>query len=159
MTKMHPRFRLATARWLPVVACAAVIGVADAALTEGRTADGRRYIAGGIGIEEVDAMRGEAPAFSLQVITAARGGAYLANTHVRILGAGNQAVLDTVIAAPWLLVDLPAGRYTLIATHDGRTQERRLAIEPGRPQRLVLHFDAAVDGEGPTDAARSRMPQ
>lgn len=144
----------------------APVASANAAVTEGRTADGHRYIAGGIGTEEVDALRQQAPAYSLQLITAARTGAYLANTHVRIVNAGDSLVLDTTIDAPWLLVDLPAGRYTVRATHAaGGTVERRLTIAPGKPQRVVLQFDAPVDVEGPSspvpdaDMARSRVPQ
>lgn len=141
------------------------VASANAAVTEGRTADGHRYVAGGIGTEEVDAMRQQAPAYSLQLITAARTGAYLANTHVRIVNAGDALVLDTTIDAPWLLVDLPAGRYTVRATHASGTVERRLTIAPGKPQRVVLQFDAPVDAEGPSspvpdaETARTRMPQ
>jgi hypothetical protein len=148
-----------TVRWLPFAVCLAGLGVAQAAVIEGRTADGHRYVAGGIGIEEVDQLRAQAAAYSLQLITAARGGEYLAGTHVRILGAGNEAVLDTRIDAPWLLVDLPAGRYTVIATYSGTTQERRLTVAPGQSQRIVLHFDAVSTHEGSVETSRSGMPQ
>lgn len=147
-------------RWLAVTAIALNVSAGHAALVEGKTNDGGRYVVGGIGTEEVDALRQEAPAFSLQLITAARTGAYLAGTHVRIVGPGANVVLDTTIEAPWLLVDLPGGRYTVRATYAGATVERRMTIAPGKPQRVVLHFNAAVDAEGPTaapDTAR-RMP-
>ena len=136
--------------------------VANAAISEGTTADGRRSVAGGIGTEEVEALRQQAPAFSLQLVTAARTGAYLADTQVRIIGPGNNVILDTTLRGPWLLIDLPSGRYTVRATHSGNTVERRLAIEGGKPQRVVLHFDAPVDHEGPMSApvtATSRPAQ
>jgi len=148
--------------WM-VAAFVAVTAIsAEAALIEGKTNDGRRYVAGGIGTEEVDTLHQQAPSFSLQLITAARTGAYLAGTQVRIVGPGNNVVLDTTIDGPWLLVDLPGGNYTVRATHSGHTVEQRLAIAPGKPQRVVLTFDAPVDREGqalPPDTARSRMPQ
>lgn len=150
------------ARLAVAVALALHVAATGAALVEGRTNDGHRYLAGGIGIEEVDLMRSEAPAYSLQLVTAAPGGAYLAGTHVRIVGPANQVVLDTTIDAPWLLVDLPGGRYTVQATHGGKLVERRLTIAPGKPQRVVVHFDAPVDQEPPAtapDTGRSRMPQ
>lgn len=130
---------------------------AAAALVEGRTATGQPYLTGGVGLEESEAMRQHAPAFSLQLITAARSGAYLAETRVRIVDQGGGVVLDTVLPGPWLLVDLPTGRYTLAATSNGKTVERRLDIAAGRPQRVVLHYDVAGDNEA--DTARSRMPQ
>lgn len=120
-----------------------------AAITEGTTADGRRYVTGGIGSDEVATLQSQAAAFSLQLVTAARGGAYLADTHVRITGPGNNVVLDTTISGPWLLIDLPGGRYTVRARHSAATVERAITITPGRSQRVVLHFDAVVDQEGP----------
>ena len=134
-----------SAVWLAGLAFSLAAVTAHAAVVEAKTNEGNRYVAGGIGTEEVEAMRQQAPAYSLQLITVARTGAYLAGTQVRITGPGNNVVLDTTINGPWLLVDLPGGRYTVRATHSGNTLERRLTIDSGRPQRVVLQFDAAVD--------------
>lgn len=141
------------------MALAALVPPATAALTEGRTNTGHRYLTGGVGIEEVDAMRAESARYSLQVITAAKTGAYLAGARVRITGPGNEVVLDTTIDAPWLLVDLPAGPYTVRATHSGNTAENRVTIAPGKTQRLTLHFDAPVDGEPPSETTGSARPR
>lgn len=122
---------------------------AGAAISEGRTSAGHRYLTGGIGVEEVEALRAEAPRYSLQLITAARSGAYLAGTHVRLVGPGNEVILDTTIDGPWLLVDLPAGRYGVRATHSGATVERSVTVAPGQTQKIVLHFDVAVDHDVP----------
>jgi hypothetical protein len=143
---IHLRRAARRARWFSAASLALAAVTAHAAVVEGRTSEGHRYVTGGIGTDEVEALRQEAPAFSLQLITAARTGAYLAGTHVRITGPGNNVVLDTTLDAPWLLVDLPGGRYTVRATHSGTTVEQRLTIAPGHPQRVVLHFDAPVDG-------------
>jgi hypothetical protein len=148
---------LRIARLVIATVAATSAATATAALIEGRTATGQPYLAGGVGLEESEAMRQQAPAFSLQLITAARSGAYLAETHVRIVEQGGGVVLDTVLPGPWLLVDLPTGRYTLLATTNGRTVERRLDISAGKPQRVVLHYD--VPGDNESDTARSRMPQ
>jgi hypothetical protein len=149
--------RLRLTRFVVATLAAASAATAAAALVEGRTATGQPYLAGGVGLEESEAMRQHAPAFSLQLVTAARSGAYLAETHVRIVGQGGGVVLDTVLPGPWLLVDLPTGRYTLLVTNNGRTVERRLDIAAGKPQRVVLHYDVADDNE--SDTSRSRMPQ
>lgn len=149
-----------SAVWFAGVALSLAAVTGHAAVVEGKTNEGNRYVAGGIGTEEVEAMRQQAPAFSLQLITVARTGAYLAGAQVRITGPGNNVVLDTTIDAPWLLVDLPGGRYTVRATHSGNTLERRVAIETGKPQRIVLQFDAAVDHgvsvQGSDPSARPR---
>lgn len=115
------------------------------AFTEGKTQTGRPYVAGGVGLEEVEAMRQQAPSFSLQLVTAARTGAYLAGTQVRIVDAMNRVVLDTTINGPWLMVDLASGRYIVQATHHGKTVKRRLQVTQQKPQQVVLQFDVAVD--------------
>jgi hypothetical protein len=133
-------------------------------LKEGTTTDGRRYVAGGIGIEEVAALQQQAPGFSLQLITAAPSGAYLAGTEVRITDASNAVVLETTIDAPWLLVDLPGGRYTVRASHPlGGEAERRLTIAEGKPQRVVLNLHVPVDQDPPgnllSPGGSPRVPQ
>lgn len=159
MKTKQPRFiQLALA-----VVLLAGINAASAVVTEGRTTSGVPYLVGGVGLEESDLMKQHAQAFSVAVVTAARGGAYLADTHVRIVGPGNNVVLDTVLEAPWLLVDLPTGRYTLVATNGGRTVERQLNVVSGKPQQVVLQYDVPADNAGsqsaPVDTARSKMPQ
>lgn len=145
-----PRLRsqlLTAARGLAFILAAVSLSTASSAVTEGRTAAGHRYMAGGIGSDEADTMRAHAAAFPLQVVIAAKSGAYLANVHVRITGPGNEALLDQPIDAPWLLVDLPPGRYTLRATYGGESVEQRTTIAAGRSERVVLHFDVATDDE------------
>ena len=152
-------------RMLLAFALMSSVAAAHAAMIEGRTTDGRRYVAGGIGLEESESMRQMAAQFSLAVVTAARNGAYLANTHVRVLGPANKVVLDTVMDAPWLLVDLPTGQYTVLTTHAGKTIERRVNIAAGKPHRVVVQYDVPADQHTigmdttPADATRSRPPQ
>lgn len=166
MTRHHRRATDRAALLLGILLATALIAPASQAqgLKEGTTTDGRRYVAGGIGIEEVAALQQQAPGFSLQLITAAPSGAYLAGTEVRITDARNAVVLATTIDAPWLLVDLPGGRYTVRASHPlGGEVERRLTIAEGKPQRVVLHFNAPVDQEPPgnllSPGGSPRVPQ
>jgi hypothetical protein len=154
-----PRRRHRDFRCIAALIAALFVSAASAALIEGKTNAGHRYLAGGIGTEEVDAMRAQAPDYSLHLITAAKTGAYVAGAHIRIVGPGNDIVLDTTIDAPWLLVALPAGRYTVRATHSGDTVERRMNIAPGKAERVVLHFDAPVDGDGAPQTASPLPPR
>lgn len=142
------------ASWLAVALLALTAAQAGAAVTEGRTSDGRRYLVGGIGTEEVDALRAQASAYSLQLVTAARSGAYVAGTQLRLTGPGNAVILDTTMDAPWLLIDLPAGRYAVRATHAGETVERQMTIGD-KPQRIVLHFNVPADNAGPGAASEA----
>ncbi len=117
---------------------------AAAAITEGRTANDRGYVSGGIGLEESERMKQMADKFSLQLIVSSRSGAYLADTHLTILNASSQKILDIQLNAPWLLVDLAPGTYKVFIAHAGSTQERNVTLT-GKLVQLVVQFAIAED--------------
>ena len=124
----------------------------SAAITEGRTANDRSYMSGGIGLEESERLKQMADKYSLQLVISSRSGAYLADTHVTITGANGQKLLDLPMDAPWLLVDLVPGSYKVVVAHAGRTQERNVTLTPGKREQVVVQFDV------PADTAKTPAP-
>ncbi len=59
---------------------------------------------------------------------------------LEILNAQGQTVLDRQDAHPMVLVDLPAGRYTVVATFDGRTQRQAVQVPDDGHERVVLSW-------------------
>ena len=125
---------------------------ASAAIVEGRTANDRMYVSGGVGLEESERLKQMADKYSLQLVISSRSGAYLANTHVTITGANGQKVLDLPLDAPWLLVDLLPGNYKLVVAHAGRAQERNVTLAPSKREQVVVQFDV------PADTAKNPAP-
>lgn len=110
------------------------------------TPQGWATLEGGIGRAEIDAMRAERSKYSLWVVTATRGsGAFLADVHLRILDAQRQPVFEHVLQAPWLLIDLPVGRYELEGTYEGQVQRQPTTIHAGDHHQVVLRFQAEGD--------------
>lgn len=138
--------------------CTALTSPATADITEGRTDQDRRYMVGGVGVEEVEQMRQQSAQFPLQLIVASRSGAYLADTRVRISSPQHGTVLDTTLNAPWLLVDLQPGSYSIEATHRGRSQQRQVNLAAGGRQQLVLQFDVPVDQPATSGETRTDLP-
>lgn len=97
------------------------------------------FISGGVGTDERDAMMREAKTegYNLKVVTAATGGAYLASVDVRITDRQGVEVLHTAMDGPWLLVKLPAGRYT-VAADDGTQKHTRTVNVPAAGTREVV---------------------
>ena len=97
--------------WL-MVGVAAALAISPFAtaqsLREGRTAQDRPFIAGGIGLDESEQMKSMAGKMPLSITVAAKSGAYLADSHIAIQDARGKVVLDTQLDAPYLLVDLKA---------------------------------------------------
>ena len=124
----------------------------SAAIVEGRTANDRAFVTGGIGLEESELLKQMANKYSLQVVISSRSGAYLADTRVTIIGADSQKVLDVPLDAPWLLVDLVPGTYKVLVAQGGRTQERNVTLAPGKREHLAVQFDV------PADTAKNPAP-
>lgn len=118
-------------------------------LAEGRTAQDRRFITGGVGLEESEPMKAMANNFSLAVVLAATSGAYLADTHIAITDARGQRVLDLQLNAPYLLVQLDPGRYDIEANYKGMVQNRRINIDASSRQRVVFAYNVPVDNGAP----------
>ncbi len=130
---------------------AAVPATAD--IVEGRTTNDRPFVTGGIGLGEVDQLKQIADKYSLQLIVSSRSGAYLADMQVAIAAANGQKILDTQLKAPWLLVDLTPGAYTVSVAHPGApTQQRKVLIAAGKRERIVIQLDV------PADTAKNPAP-
>ena len=114
-------------------------------VVEGRTAQDRRYIAGGIGLEESGQMKAAAGDFPLAITVTAKSGAYLADSQIRIEDAQGKVVLETKVEAPYLLVDLAPGRYKVDATLQGQRQTRSVDIAATATARIAFSFDVPVD--------------
>ncbi len=139
--------------FLGTVLLAASLAV-SADINEGRTADDRLYVTGGIGQGEVEQLQQRADKFSLQLIVSSRSGAYLADMDVSITGTNNQKVLQTQLNAPWLLVDLAPGTYKVSVAHAGKTQERNVTVAPGKREKMVVQFDVPADTAGPKTVSK-----
>ena len=136
---------------LGVTLLTASLGVSSA-ITEGRTANDRGYVSGGIGLEESERLKQMADKFSLQLIVSSRQDAYLADTRVTIIGANSQKILDMPLDAPWLLVDLAPGSYKVVVAHASGTQERNVTLAPGKREQIVVQFNV------PADTAKNPAP-
>jgi hypothetical protein len=136
-------------RWLILgiaAAIAVVAPVADAqSIVEGRTAQDRRFVAGGIGLDQSEPMKAAARDFPLSITVAAKSGAYLADSRIRIVDARGNMVLDTQLNAPYLLVDLSPGKYSVEATLRGMKEQRNVEIAAQAPAKIVFSFDVPVD--------------
>jgi hypothetical protein len=120
----------------------AVVVMPAGAMVRGTTDSGRDFVSGGVGSEEMEAIKAERSRYALAVLTAAKGsGAFLSDIHVRITDARESQVLDTVMDGPWLLVDLPVGRYTITATLNGQVQKTSLSLGNNGHHQATFYFD------------------
>lgn len=105
-----------------------------------------RHLAGGVTQEDRVALRAEVDRHSLWLVTAvSKTGAYLADVEVQISDEHQRTVFGARLPGPWLLVDLPPGRYEVRASFGGDTQRRATTIHAGDHRQLIFYFDAEGD--------------
>jgi hypothetical protein len=85
---------------------------------------------GGVGEDEVRWFKAQSGQYPLQVVISGRGGEYgVADTLT--LWRGDEELATLTDAGPWVMLDVPPGRYTVEMSFDGRT-ERRVVQVPGK---------------------------
>lgn len=121
------------------------------ALQQGVTAEGRLFVTGGVSDSEVAVLQSRRSEFSLWVVTAARrSGAYLADARVTITSEPRQRVVfDGSLDGPWLMVDLPLGRYIVEARSNGQVLKQVTTIHAGDHHQIVFHFETGDEVLGP----------
>jgi len=100
--------------------------------------NGIKYMSGGFGYDERDALRKRGKNFSLKAMFSEKGGDYMSNVQVQIQNAAGQNILQAVSDGPWFFAGLPAGRYTVIVEARGRTLSKTAHITRGTQK--TLHF-------------------
>lgn len=138
-----------TSRVMAAVAFAALaIGTASANPLPIRHEGAVSFVTGGVGQDEAQALRAQSSQWPLAMEFAQREGHhddYLADVDVQVRDTRGQEVLHTRTDGPFLLAKVPAGRYDVTATADGKTQHR--TVEVGRhPVHMVLVWPSTHSG-------------
>jgi len=126
------------------VALAAACATAQAQELTMKEQDGLRWVCGGVGVEERQALAALEPQANLKLllVTEKRGG-YLADVGVSLYDAGAQAPRLSVVAdGPMCLIHAPAGRYRIEGSSGTvkRSATANVPKESKHPVRVVLSF-------------------
>lgn len=99
------------------------------------------YVSGGVGSDESTALKSAQHRWPLAMRFTGPGGDYLADVHVRIVGAHDKEVLKADSRGPYMLVKLPPGRYTVHARYkdDDQTRQVNVGRKPGA--RADFHWN------------------
>lgn len=129
-----------------VSAALAVSAVQASAATSGQSAQGWAFLDGGVGQTETESMEAARGKYSLWIMTAHRtSGAHLADADVTIFNDKREQVFARRLEGPWLMIDLPLGRYEVRAHYGDETQSRTTTIHPGDHHQVIFYFNAAAE--------------
>ena len=106
--------------------------------------NGITYLSGGVGEDEAKAIQ-QTTGYNLHM-TFAIGpeNKYIPDVDVVIQKAQGQTVLTLSQAGPLVYVQLPPGKYTVVATRNGEERRDTADVDSGDARNLVFHWS---DGE------------
>ena len=93
------------------------------------------YISGGIGEDEVKALKAESKSWPLSIEFSEHlvsQDLWVAQVYLRILDSKGKTLFDTTVDGPMFLGKLPPGNYELLATYQGVTKRRAIEIKQGQ---------------------------
>lgn len=129
-----------------VLVALAVAGSANATQS-GMTPSGRSYLSGGVSDEERESLQAQQARYNLWIVTALRqSGEYLSAVRLKITDSNQNVVFDAALDGPWLLIDLPLGKYSIEAQLDGQSQQRQTTIHPGDHHQAIFYFGTTKGG-------------
>lgn len=116
-------------------------------------AQGVSYVTGGIGSEEVEALEAFKKQFNLYFLfSEGRIGRLVDDVNISIIDGKKQTVFSLEHAAPRLLLSLPAGKYTAVASYQGNTQRYTFNLSAKKSQRVILNWkNTQLDEESRED--------
>ena len=86
------------------------------------------YTSGGVGQDEEQAFKREAPNWPLALQFSGAGGEFIADVHISIMKRDGTKVLEAVSQGPFMLVKLPPGAYTLHVAYKHQAQQKNVNI-------------------------------
>ena len=127
-----------------LLACACAAGAvgaqAQSAMPQWKGEGAVRYVCGGIGSDESNAMRAAMKEHPLALLFARSDGAYLADVDVDIKGADGAPSLALRASGPVCLVDIPDGRYTVSARTTGGDAKSQAVTVGGGSKTASFRF-------------------
>lgn len=107
------------------------------------------YVSGGIGEGQAKMFESQMGKFPLTVELLERAGhrnEFTANAEVKVIDARGHQILDTKASGPFLLLDLPSGKYSIEADLAGRTvKQTAVKVAAGHHGLARLEFPAGTD--------------
>lgn len=126
----------------PIMAQAASLEPIDssAVQVQQQEQNGVRYLAGGIGEDESQAIQQSAGYNLHMTFAVGTQNEYTADVDVAIQKTPGETVLTLNQTGPLVYVQLPPGKYTVVATRKGETRRDVAQVGGGAARNLVFHW-------------------
>ena len=113
------------------------------------------YLTGGIGSSEADSMREAAKDYVLEIVFVQKLKQleeFISDVKVQIQDAQKNTVLDVITEGPFLLVNLPNGKYTITAEFNSDTKKQKVNVGTKKHQKIVFWWPILEQREADIDS-------
>lgn len=117
-----------------------------------KSPQGIKYMTGGISEDEVIALKPYIKKFNLRLIfSEGSSGRSATPVNVNIYDLDSKLMFRVAGAQPHLLVDLPAGTYTVLAGYNGEKLRHKFELGTDEFKKIILNWKNLVDEDMPMD--------
>lgn len=105
------------------------------------------YLSGGVGLDESTAIKSASGQWPLSLVFSVQADGraqFASDVKLQIQDAKGALALDVTATGPYLLARLAPGSYTLRATLDGNTLERKVQVKAGSSAKVELVWPAGT---------------
>ena len=113
------------------------------------------YLTGGIGISEAESMREAAKDYALEIVFVQKlkeQEEFISDVKVQIQDAQKSTVLDVITEGPFLLVNLPNGKYVITAEFNSDTKLQKVNVGAKKHQKVVFWWPILEQREADIDS-------
>lgn len=99
------------------------------------------YLTGGIGSSEAESMREAAKDYALEIVFVQKlkeQEEFISDVKVQIQDTQKNTVLDVTTEGPFLLVNLPNGKYVITAEFNSDTKQQKVNVAAKKHQKVVF---------------------
>jgi hypothetical protein len=118
-------------------------GSASAQVPPTMYSNGISYITGGVGEDESTAIVAEAKLWPLllELSQLENGrGVWIFGANIKVVNANKQTIFDAQADGPYMLINLSAGDYVVVATYQGVEQKRSVSVKANTPQKISIFW-------------------
>jgi hypothetical protein len=109
---------------------------AQSIATQPQTQGDVTYVSGGVGLDEVAAMKALKPDYNLYLLFALRTGEYLNDIEVAIFDTKKNNIFQAVSLGPFMYINLKPGTYFIKAQLDSQALQQKVTVT-GRKGKSV----------------------
>ena len=113
------------------------------------------YLTGGIGILEAESMREAAKDYTLEIVFVQKLKQleeFISDVKVQIQDTKKNTVLDVITEGPFLLVNLPNGKYVITAEFNSDTKQQKVNVGAKKHQKVVFWWPILEQREADKDS-------